>query len=184
MTVSFMRVEVELSERLPDWSEEFCRAAVPMVDDGFEGGPDAVCLRGDSIPGGEYGRALYDTVLRTQLTVGRRIGFVGLPAFSEDQERRYLTVVQPEVEELFEQALETIRTLAPPEELQDDHALIVGFYEDILATAQEITAAAEQGDSDRLPSLYQESQEPGTMLKQELSAEAQPIVEMFHFFAP
>lgn len=181
MVVGFMRTEVDLAERLPGWSEEFCRAAFPA---NFEDeGADALCLRGDSIAGGEYGQALYETVLRAQLEVGRRIGLSGLPAFSDEQELEYLGIIQPEVEQVLGRALETVRGLQPSEELRADHDAVVRFYEGILQSARRITAAAERGDRDELESSYEASLEPGAMLKQQLSEQGGSIIGMFHFFS-
>lgn len=87
------------------------------------------------------------------------------------------------MEQLLGRALETVRGLQPPEELEADHDAVVGFYEGILQAARRITAAAERGDRDELESSYEASLEPGAMLKQQLSEQGGSIIGMFHFFS-
>ena len=190
MIVAFMRAELELAARLPEWPEAFCRAAIPTSMPGGvdaelagapdAGGPDVVCRR--DVPGGAYGEQLHAVVLRTELEVGRRIGLSGLVAFTDEERMAFLRVIQPEVQERFEEALAAVRSLDPPADRAADHALVVGFYEDILHVARRITAAAEDGDHRRFQALARDSFEPGTTLRQELSEQGCAILDGFTFF--
>lgn len=183
VVIAFMRIEADLAARIPGWSAEFCRAAIPMVEPGgFEGGPEVVCRRGEAIPGGPYAEDLYGILLEAQLEIGRRIGLSGLPAFDPAEEIAYLGVIQPEVEALFDRALESVRGLSPPDDLRADHDLVVRFLEDMRAAAGRITEAAEAGDRELLEARYRESLEPGRALRQGLSERGRAIVEGLHLF--
>ena len=185
-----MRAELELAVRLREWPEAFCRAASPTfvvggVDGQLSGAPetdgqDVVCRR--NAPCGASGEQLHAIVARTELEVGRRIGFSDLVAFTDEERMAFLQIIQPEVEQRFENALAAVRSFDPPADHAADHALVVGFYEDILDVARRITAAAEDGDHRRFQALARESLQPGTTLKQGLSEQGCAILGGFTFF--
>ena len=188
MVVAFMRSELALAGQLPEWPEQFCRAAIPKshpVDANSDvgGGPDVACRRGASIPGGAYGEQLYRVVLRTEIEVGHRIGLSDLPAFTAEERMAYLRVIQPEVEARLDEALQAVRVLDPPPHLAADHARVIGFYEDILSVARCITLAAAEGDDRRVLALARESLRPGNALRQQLSADSCAILDGFGFFS-
>lgn len=161
---------------VPGWSEPFCRAMVQQ----FGGGDEAVCPRGESIPGGEYGQALHRALLRGPTEIGP---LTGVPRALSDRETfAYLAEVQPDVERIFAEMREQVEPLDPPSEREADRELILEYLDEILDVARKITAAAEDRDTVTLEQMFAASNQPFEHVDAELSDAARPIIG--EFFGP
>lgn len=162
-----VRARLAIGERLPAWSEPFCRTAARD----FHGEREGVCLRGASIPHGEYGRELYGAWLRVRTTIDPRISTGALQLFEDEELFRYLGAVQPDVERILAEVRDEVAALEPPGELREDHAAVVAYFEELLDVARRITLAAEDGEGQRLRALFGESAEPQRRLMASLSGD-------------
>lgn len=159
-----VRSQLAIGERLPAWSESFCRATA-----GDFHGDGVVCLRGASIPHGEYGQELYGVWLRARTEIDPRIATGALELFQDDDLFRYLGAIQPDVERILAEIHQEVAALEPPNELRGDHEAVLVYFEELLDVARRITRAAEAGDREQLRSLFSESAEPQQKLLSSLS---------------
>lgn len=136
---------------------------------------EALCRPGDDLPGREYGERLRSAAQVMPVQIGPRISGLQV-AFTDEERLAYLDAIQPDVERLFAQTISDIESLDPPDELRADHEAVLTFFRDLLAVAEEITAATAAGDIDRLSELFTESERPAQQLESSVSDDGRRIV--------
>jgi hypothetical protein len=128
-----------------------------------------LCPAPDDLPGGEYGRSVYDTLRHSTYST------FGLFDFFEDMspEERSLRLeeVQPGIESALKEAMETMRTIEPPDAFESQHEVLVRFIEEQYVTALDITAANAAGDYPRVLDLFGLSRSNERRAREALSAE-------------
>lgn len=148
-------------------SREFCLhlAAVDPAED---------CPPGDSLPGGEYGTAAYETLREYAIRVGPL--FLTSSTLDQSQRTQYLAGVQPEIEVLLRDTGDRLGRLTPPDEFAVDHEVLLTYFDAQYRTAAAITAANAAGNDPGILELYAESARLFENLQQSLSEAVRPIV--------
>jgi hypothetical protein len=148
-------------------SRNFCLhlAAVDPAED---------CAPDDSLPGGEYGTAAYETLREYAIRVGPL--FLTSSTLDQSQRTEYLAGVQPEIEVLLRDTGERLRRLTPPDEFAVDHEALLSYFDAQYQTAAAITVANAAGDDQGIVELYAESAQLFETLQQSLSEAVRPIV--------
>lgn len=137
--------------------------------------PASDCPPDDSLPGGEYGVAAYETLREYAIRAGPL--FLTSNAFDDSQRTRYLAEVQPGIEALLHDTGERLAGLSPPPELAADHEALRRYFEEQYEVAVEITGANAAGDQDRVGALYDQFAAHLEQLQAALSDAARPIVD-------
>lgn len=137
--------------------------------------PASDCPPDQSLPGGEYGTATYETLREYAIRVGPL--FLTSDAFDQGQRTQYLAEVQPGIETLLLETGERLSRLSPPTEFAADHDALVGYFDDQHAIAVEITGANAIGDQELVASLYDRFAKHLEELLASLSEAARPIVD-------
>jgi hypothetical protein len=137
--------------------------------------PAEDCPPDDSLPGGEYGAAAYETLREYAIRVGPL--FITSSSLDPSQRSEYLAAVQPNIENLLHTAGTRLRELTPPAEFAADHEALLAYFDDQYATAAAITAANAAGDESEITELYARSAELFEGLQAALTDEIRPIVD-------
>lgn len=127
-----------------------------------------LCRDRQTLPGGTYGRELYEALLAVRTEVFPRIAFFP-PGFTDAETLAFLAVIQPDVERVLGETLTVVGSLDPPPELHGDHDALIGYLVAMTDIAADITAAAVAGDIEALDPLFARSAEPGNELQQRVS---------------
>lgn len=137
--------------------------------------PATDCPPDESLPGGEYGVATYETLREYAIRAGPL--FLTSNAFDESQRTRYLAEVQPGIEMLLHDTIDRLAGLEPPAEFAADHEALRRYFEEQYEVAVEITGANAVGDQDRVGLLYEQFAAHLEQLQASLSDAARPIVD-------
>ena len=137
--------------------------------------PASDCPPDESLPGGEYGRATFETLREYAIRVGPL--FTTSNAFDQGQRTQYLAQVQPGIVTLLLDTGDRLSRLSPPPEFAADHVALLRYFADQYAIAVEITDANAIGDEDRVAALYDRFAQHLDELQAALSEAARPIVD-------
>jgi hypothetical protein len=137
--------------------------------------PASDCPPDESLPGGDYGVATYETLREYAIRAGPL--FLTSNAFDESQRTRYLAEVQPGIELLLHDTIERLADLEPPAEFAADHEALRRYFDEQYEVAVEITDANAVGDQDRVGLLYEQFAAHLEQLQASLSEAARPIVD-------
>lgn len=155
------------------WLEALGRAAGAMAD-ALEVG-EVGCRDPATLPGGAYGRDLYEAGLHVTTEVFPRIGAFP-PSLTEAETLAFLAVIQPEVDRVFAEVHAEVEELEPPASLRDDHDAALGYLTQMASIAADITAATTGGDAAALDEPFARSAEPGRQLERRLSSEGKELL--------
>jgi hypothetical protein len=137
--------------------------------------PSSDCPPDDSLPGGEYGAATFETLREYAIRVGPL--FLTSNAFNDGQRAQFLAEVQPGIETLLHDTGERLAMLQPPDEFAADHEALRRYFDEQYQVAVEITGANAAGDQDLVSELYQQFAQHLDELQASLSDAARPIVD-------
>ena len=158
-------------------SPAFCQGLAPP-----DAPPDEVavnCGGAEGLPGGVYGDQLHDIMRRYSSEFGPRVSSFP-PMFTPDELFESLAILNIEIEDTIEEALEGVRGLRPSASFRQDHEVVVLYLRDNLELARAITQAARERDNRKLLDDY--FPESGVVLctaQQNLSEDFRPIVSVF-----
>jgi hypothetical protein len=132
------------------------------------------------LPGSTYGERLRLALARLSADFTPR-GFLFVArAFSNEEVAQYLQRVQPSIVRAIERTQTTLRRLVPTDEFATDHRLLLGYFDQFVALAREISDAA-QSDPSRLHALFPRSQQLVNRTRDRLSKAIRPAIAVWFF---
>lgn len=138
------QIIVDRKDFLLGYGRAVQQSSLPFCNALAFGDASAVC--DTNVPGGEYGVQLR-TILNTYLAVEFFPRVTSFPlGLSQEEVFEGLLLINPEIEEVLEEAGERVRALQPPSNYQPDHDVLVRFFEETLEVARGITKAAQDQD--------------------------------------
>jgi hypothetical protein len=143
----------------------------------------AVCTAPESLPGGTYGRAVFEHLTTFGVAFGLRVSGV-LNTMTPDELFAYLTAVQPDVERAVAAAADALRKLTPPSEFGPDHAAMLQFLDEIGAATGAITAASNERDVDAVLDGFGESRDALVRAQTNISDAYRPIAAPYFGAGP
>lgn len=170
------QVFIDVKTFIIDSGPEFCRALVEgTAGELFRSGTP--CTDPDELPGGEYGTTARRAALRESSEIGPLIS-APFQSGTDEETIEYLNTIQPTVDEIFGEILDTLRGLEPPADLEDDHEAAITYFEEISRIAGEVTEAARDGDDERLQRLFADSRAPARELGEALSEDGRKLFDV------
>ena len=113
-------------------------------------------LFSETVPGGDYGAQVYDTMTTFVASVFSR--FVGFgPEFEVEDILATVSVIQPEVTQIYSDILGDLEGVDPPDEFAADHGILIQYLKDGLANNQLRSTAVESQDLASYGSLSEEA---------------------------
>lgn len=137
--------------------------------------PAEDCPPDDSLPGGDYGAAVYEALREYAIRVGPL--FLTSGGMDQGQRTQYLASVQPGIEALLLETRDRLDGLTPPSEFAADHEALLTYFVEQYAVAVLITDANAIGDDAAILALYDESARLFEELQAALSDAVRAIVD-------
>lgn len=161
-----------LSDLLHGVSSEFCDAVVP------DGSPFALGCNGNDAERahGDYGEALFAAWRRYGREFSSRASAF-YPAMSPEERFESLRVLQPEIVQAHDLAIEEVGALTPPQVLVADHDRLLQFFEEQRQTALDIDAAVIAGDTELVLQLFAFSGVVACTAGEDLTDEIRPLID-------
>jgi hypothetical protein len=123
----------------------------------------------ETVPGGIYGAQVYNTMVGFSTGVFSR--FVGFgPEYEVEDILATLSVIQPELTEIYSDVVAELQELQPSNEFAPAHNFLVKYLEEALAINQSRSKAVEAEDTDPYRSLSEDTRVLFCDARQQLGA--------------
>ena len=110
----------------------------------------------ETVPGGDYGAQVYDTMTRFFAGAFSRLIRFG-PEYEVEDILATLSVIQPELVQLYSETQGEFEGLQPPDEFAADHDLLIKYFEDGLAIERSRSRAVAAQDVETYQTLSGEA---------------------------
>lgn len=151
-----------------------CRATGP-VDQPF----DLCDFFSETVPGGDYGLQVYEKMTTFGVGVFSRLVGFG-PEYEVEDILATLSVIQPELTQIYSETLGEFEGLRPPNDFAAGHDLLIKYLEDALANNRSRSTAVEAQDPAAYRSLSDEARALYCDARQQLGAgELRDMVRVF-----